>query len=220
MKAMVLSAGRGERMRPLTDECPKPLMEVGGKPLIVHTIERLVAAGVRDLVINHAWLGNRIEAALEDGSALGARIVYSPEPEGALETGGGVLRALPLLGPDPFIVVSGDVYTEYPFEALQPPQHPAHLVMVDNPPYHPAGDFHLHGGQIRLEGEGPRLTYANIAVLRPGLVEGWPAVRFGLGAAFRKAAQSPGITGEHYSGEWHNIGTPQDLAALNKRLSD
>ena len=151
MKAMILAAGRGERMRPLTDHTPKPLLAAGGKPLIVHHLERLARAGFRDLVINHAHLGERIAAALGDGSRWGVRIAYSPEGT-ALETGGGIFRALPLLGPEPFLVVNGDVWTDLDFAPLALPAGKlAHLILVDNPPHHPRGDFHLAGGLVRAE---------------------------------------------------------------------
>lgn len=166
MKAMILAAGRGERMRPLTDHTPKPLLAAGGKPLIVHHLERLARAGFRDLVINHAHLGERIEAALGDGSRWGVRIVYSPEAT-ALETGGGIFRALPLLGPEPFLVVNGDVWTDLDFSPLAlPTGRLAHLILVDNPPHHPRGDFLLAGGLVRA---------APALVAQAQHQEGWPA---------------------------------------------
>ena len=150
MKAMILAAGRGERMRPLTDHTPKPLLPAGGKPLIVHHIERLAAAGLRDIVINHAHLGEQIETALGNGAGLGVNIAYSPEGEGrALETGGGIYKALTLLGPDPFLVINADIWTDLDFANLTlAPGDLAHLVLVDNPPHHPEGDFVLSHGRV------------------------------------------------------------------------
>jgi MurNAc alpha-1-phosphate uridylyltransferase len=218
MITMVLAAGRGERMRPLTDATPKPLLRVAGKPLIVHLLERLIGEGFVDLVINHAHLGGRIEGALGDGSALGARIRYSPEPPGALETGGGIANALPLLGPAPFLVVNGDIWTDYPFgRLLREPAGLAHLVLVDNPCHHPDGDFALRAGLIG-EADGPRLTFAGIGVYRPALFDGCPRGRFGLAPLLRRAAAQGRVSGERYGGEWMDVGTPERLRALDERL--
>jgi len=218
MKAMLLAAGRGERMRPLTDTTPKPLLEVAGRPLIEHLIRRLVAAGFRDLVINHAHLGHRVESSLGDGARLGARIEYSPEPPGALDTGGGVRRALPLLGPGPFVVVNGDIWTDFPFERLRAaPALDAHLVLVDNPPHHPQGDFSLHAGRVR-DGGAPRLTFSGIGVYRPALFAGAPGERFALAPLLRRAAGAGRVSGERYAGEWLDVGTPERLRALDQRL--
>jgi len=225
MKAMILAAGRGERMRPLTDHTPKPLLEAGGKALIEWQIERLVRAGFTELVINHAWLGAQIEAHLGDGARYGARIAWSAEGT-ALETLGGIVRALPLLGTQPFAVVSADIYTEYDYARLAPvvdalashPQGPvAHLVLTDNPPWHAAGDMALVDGRIRLEGE--RFNYANIGVFHPrmfaGLETGKVLKLFPWAWQFLDA---PGISGEHWSGVWHNVGTPAQLAELDAAL--
>jgi len=231
LHAMILAAGRGERMRPLTDQCPKPLLEVGGRALIVWQIERLVAGGFTELVINHAWLGDRIEAALGDGRRFGAHIRYSAEGS-ALETLGGVVRALPLLGDAPFAVVSADIYTEYDYTLLAQRiaamsnaaegAHDetgciAHLVLTDNPPYHPAGDMALVNGRIARN--GARLNYGNIGVFHPsmfaGLPQDQPARLFPWAYDFIDA---PGISGEHFRGVWHNVGTPQQLAALDAEL--
>ncbi|MFU8877831.1 MAG: nucleotidyltransferase family protein, partial [Wenzhouxiangellaceae bacterium] len=165
MQAMILAAGRGERMRPLTDSTPKPLLELHGKPLIAHRIEALAAAGFRQLVINLGWLGGQIEAALGDGSRFGVTIEYSREPPGALETAGGIRHALPLLGGPSFLVVNADVLCDFPLETLhgREPEGLAHLVMVENPDHHRRGDFALVDGRLRLEGE-PRLTYSGIGV--------------------------------------------------------
>ena len=154
---MILAAGRGKRLRPLTDRCPKPLLEVGGRPLILHLIDALRTAGLNEIVINHAHLGEMLVAYLGDGAAYGVQIRYSPEPPEALETGGGILHALPLLGEDPFAVVNGDIWTDYPFAALpQAPRGLAHIVLVDNPTHHPGGDFVLQGGEVKMTG-GARL---------------------------------------------------------------
>lgn len=223
MKAMILAAGSGERMRPLTDTCPKPLLEVGGKPLIVWQIERLVAAGVNELVINHAHLGQQIEAALGDGARYGARIVYSPEAE-ALETAGGIVKALPLLGPSPFLVVSADIYTECDYRLLT--QNPAvledgtlaYLWMVANREWHPGGDFALIDGIVSL-GEEPRLTYSNLGIFRPEFFSGIvPGTKLPLLPLFNRAIAARKIKGARFDGLWDNIGTPVQLAALDAAL--
>jgi len=219
MKAMILAAGRGERMRPLTDHTPKPLLNVGGKPLIAHLIESLARAGFQDLVINHAHLGNQIEAALGDGARFGVRIVWSREPDGALETGGGICQALPLLGPGPFLVVNGDIWTDYPFAHLQR-DFPglAHLVLVDNPPHHAHGDFALEGGYVHPEGV-PRLTFSGIGLYRAALFHDSPPGKFPLAPLLRSAMARDAVTGEHYQGKWRDIGTPERLVALDAELS-
>lgn len=223
---MILAAGRGERMRPLTDTCPKPLLAVGGKPLIVWQIERLVGAGVHDLVINHAHLGSMIEAALGTGTAWGARIRYSPEPV-ALETAGGIANALPLLGRDPFIVANGDVYAEYDYTGLvrvierfriegQPDR--AHLVLVGNPAHHPGGDFVLEQGRVAVSGPD-RLTYAGIGVFTPALfapvARGNPAR---LAPLLHAAVATGAVSGERLDGTWIDVGTPERLAHLDRQL--
>ncbi|AOY00528.1 N-acetylmuramate alpha-1-phosphate uridylyltransferase MurU [Jeongeupia sp. USM3] len=216
MKAMILAAGRGERMRPLTDSCPKPLLDVGGTPLIGWHLRRLAAAGVTEVVINHAWLGAMIENALGDGSAYGVRIAYSPETV-ALETAGGIAQALPLLGDAPFLLLSGDIYTGYPLQRLVstamqlPPARLAHLVMVDNPPYHPDGDFGLVDGLIAPDG-APKLCYGNLAVIRPALLAGIVAGDVArLGPILVREARAGRVGGEHFDGAWFNVGTPADL---------
>ena len=218
---MILAAGRGERMRPLTDRTPKPLLPVAGKPLIVWHLERLARAGFRDIVINHAHLGDQIEALLDDGSAWGVAIRYSVEPQGALETAGGIAQALPLLGDEPFLVVNGDIYCEWDFSlahtALTAPDL-AHLVLVPNPPQHKAGDFVLHAGRVGDKGE-PRLTFAGVGVYRPQLfadiVRGQPAQL----APLLRAAMAQGLVGgELHSGRWVDVGTPQRLAELDTEL--
>lgn len=217
MKAMILAAGRGERMRPLTDETPKPLLPAGGRALIEYHIEGLARAGFTDLVVNHAHLGAQLEAALGDGSRYGVSIHYSPEGE-ALETGGGIFRALPRLGPEPFVVVNGDIWTDYPFACL-PHQLVglAHLVLVDNPPHHPQGDFALDRGRIH-DHDGPRLTFSGIGVYRPALFDGCRDGRFPLAPLLRRAMAAGQVTGERYGGRWVDVGTPERLARLDREL--
>ena len=223
MKAMILAAGRGERMRPLTDNIPKPLVTVKSKSLIVYHIERLVGAGIVDIIINHAHLGEKIEAALGDGSQWGAKIVYSPEPEGGLETAGGILQALPLLGDDPFIVVNGDVWTDYDFSALVAlPLHDslAHLVLVDNPKHHPAGDFYL-SSQAKVSeqceaGDSSAFTFSGISVLDPRLFHGVPVGRSKLAPLFRQAMRQNRVSGEYFAGDWQDVGTLERLECLNR----
>jgi MurNAc alpha-1-phosphate uridylyltransferase len=205
-------------MRPLTDTLPKPLLPVGGRPLIEWHVAALRAAGVTELVINLGHLGERIREYLDDGSGFGVTIAYSPEPPDALETGGGILQALPLLGGAPFIVINGDVWTDYRFAALPSvPDGLAHLVLVDNPPQHAAGDFALREGRVTLNDE-PRLTFAGISVLRPELFSACSPGRFPLAPLLRSAITTGRITGEHYRGRWRDIGTPERLAALDAEL--
>ncbi|MDX1605463.1 MAG: nucleotidyltransferase family protein [Candidatus Competibacterales bacterium] len=223
MRAMILAAGRGERMRPLTDHTPKPLLRVGGRPLIEWPIAALRAAGITELVINLGHLGKQLRAHLGDGTGLGVRIRYSQEPPGALETGGGIHHALPLLGPAPFLVVNGDIWCDYAYAELQPLAETdrARLVLVDNPPQHPQGDFALSDGRVTGEG-GPRLTFAGISLLHPELFAHCRSGRFPLAPLLREAARANRIAGEHYRGRWYDIGTPERLAALDAelRLSD
>ncbi|HET7775043.1 MAG TPA: nucleotidyltransferase family protein [Azospira sp.] len=221
MKAMILAAGRGERMRPLTDTCPKPLLKVGGKPLIVWHLERLAAAGFREVVVNHAHLGGLIEDALGTGSTWGLHITYSPESPGALETAGGICQALPLLGDGPFLVVNGDVYCDWDFSrtpALDLRGDLAHLVLVPNPPQHPGGDFVLADGRLVGEGEG-RLTFAGIGIYAPalfaGLVAGQPAK---LAPLLRQAMAQGRVGGEVHAGCWEDVGTPERLRRLDVQL--
>ena len=224
--AMILAAGRGERMRPLADLIPKPLLEVAGKSLIQWQVERLVAGGLPDIVINHAWLGEKIEAALGDGSRFGARIVYSAERD-ALETVGGIVHALPLLGNRPFVVTSGDVYTEYPYANLLPvvkaleaefPRRAAHFVMADNPPFHQRGDMAVKGGMASMEGD--KLNYSGIAVYHPALFGGFKGrVKMKLFPWAFQFVREGKVSAEHFSGRWDNIGTPTQLEALNRQLS-
>jgi len=225
MKAMILAAGRGERMRPLTDHCPKPLLAVGGKPLIVRHIERLAAAGITDLVINHAHLGQLLEAALGDGSAFGVHIRWSPEPPGALETAGGIRQAIQFLGENPFLVVNGDIFCETDFvpltriaAQLSPEGDLAHLLLIDNPDHNPQGDFALDGGRVRAEGE-ERLTFSGIAAYHPALFASLEAGKPArLAPLLRTAMAENRVSGEHYRGRWVDVGTPERLTQLDASL--
>jgi MurNAc alpha-1-phosphate uridylyltransferase len=218
MKAMILAAGRGERMRPLTDQVPKPLLEVAGKSLIQYHIEALRDAGFHELVINYAWLGEQIVASLGDGARFGVDILYSPEPEGALETGGGIHNALSLLGDDAFLVVNGDIWTDYSCTRLNhPPEHLAHLVLVDNPSHHRQGDFSLDNGYVTDGGEAA-LTFSGIGLYRPEFFANCSPGVFPLAPLLRAAMHSRHVTGEHYTGRWTDVGTQQRLAALDDEL--
>jgi len=220
MKAMILAAGRGVRMRPLTDTTPKSLLAAGGKPLIVWQLEKLARAGFTEAVINHAHLGHMIEAALGDGSRFGVAIRYSPESE-ALETAGGIANALPLLGAQPFLVINADIHTDYDFSALARvdlQRGLAHLVLVDNPPQHPRGDFALESGRVREAGE-QQLTFSGIGVYAPRLFAGIPhGAKAPLAPLLRKAMAADRVSGEHYRGRWHDIGTAERLRALEAEL--
>lgn len=222
MRAMILAAGRGERMRPLTDHCPKPLLPLAGKPLIAHTLDRLAAAGYIDVVINTAHLGAQIQAALGTRYA-GLRLHYSREPKGALETAGGIRKALPWLGPEPFLVVNGDVWCEHP---LVPPAtlgadpadfHLAHLVLVPNPPHHPSGDFALDGSRVDLDGPS-RHTFSGIGWYRTEMFQPLSPGRRALGSVLRPAIREGRVTGELFAGQWHDVGTPERLHALDAQL--
>ena len=215
MKAMLLAAGRGERMRPLTDDTPKPLLRIGGQMLIEHHIHALAQAGITELVINHAHLGEQIISALGDGDAHGVSIQYSPETGSALETGGGIFNALPLLGEKPFLVVNADIWTDFAFDTLpESPDGLAHLVMVDNPEHHPDGDFSLSNGQLSQRGPA-MLTFSGIGVYQPALFNGCQAGAFPLGPLLRTAMEEEQVSGEQYTGRWYDIGTPERLAAVN-----
>lgn len=229
MRALIFAAGRGERMRPLTDTTPKPLLKVRGKPLIVHHLEHLAAIGVHYIVINTSHLAEQFPDLLGDGSDWGMRIRYAYEGENALETGGGMLNALPLLDGDPFIAINGDVYTDFDLATLPgEPQGLAHLVMVENPLQHPDGDFGLdESGQITLDARIPRLTFAGVGVYRPELLDNWrdtigttPGAdakppRFKLAPILRAAIAAGHVTGRHFGGSWSDVGTPARLAAIN-----
>jgi len=217
MKAMILAAGRGERMRPLTDRMPKPLLRAGDRSLIEHHIHRLSAAGYRDLIVNHAHLGEQIEEALGDGARWGVSIRYSPE-EAPLETGGGIFRALPMVGPEPFLVVNGDIWIDLDFAGLRrPPQGLAHLVLVPNPPHHPTGDFVLHNGLVRSNG-GAKLTFSGVGLYRPELFAGCKPGRFALAPLLRQAMTQGQVSGELHPGTWIDVGTPERLQALDRML--
>lgn len=216
MKAMILAAGRGERMRPLTDTVPKPLLRIGGQTLIEHHVHALARAGITELVINHAYLGEQIVQALGDGNAYGVSIGYSPETGGSLETGGGIMNALPLLGVEPFLVVNGDIWTDFPFDTLpSQPDGLAHLVMVENPENHPQGDFSLSEG--RLSQRGPAMqTFSGIGVYRPELFAGCTPGAFPLAPVLRTAMDAGQVSGERYAGSWFDVGTPARLDAVNR----
>ena len=210
MKAMLLAAGRGERLRPLTDHTPKPLLQAGGHSLAHWQLQRLAAAGVGEVVINTSWLGEQLPAALGDGSRWGLRIAYSREPWPALETGGGIHQALALLGPAPFLLVNGDVYTDidYATLALQPGEL-ARLVLVPNPPHHPQGDFEL---------DGQRLTYSGVAVLDPQLFASCTAGRFALAPLLYGARDAGRLGLQLHRGYWLDVGTAERLAQLDAHL--
>lgn len=222
MKAMILAAGRGERMRPLTDHLPKPLLEAGGKPLIVWHIERLVAAGITDMVINHAHLGHKLVQALGDGSAYDASIRWSAEPEGALETAGGIAHALPLLGDAPFIVINGDTWCDPDVAALtraadtlQANGTLAHLLLVPNPSHHPDGDFTLIDGRAGETG-GQKLTFSGVAAYHPSLFTALdPDTPAKLAPLLRTAMRDGRVSGTLHDGQWFDVGTPQRLAEVD-----
>ncbi len=221
MKAMILAAGKGERMRPLTLHTPKPLVPAAGKPLIEYHLEALARAGVSDVVINHAWLGQQIEDHLGDGSRFGLSISYSPEGE-PLETGGGIFKALPLLGDAPFLLVNGDVWTDYDFKRLcQPLQGLAHLVLVDNPGHHGRGDFRLDGPRVVDGDDAPgTLTFSGLSVLDPKLFEGCQPGAFKLAPLLRQAMAAGQVTGEHYPGQWVDVGTLERLAEVERLIGE
>ena len=225
MRAMILAAGRGERMRPLTDHTPKPLLKVGGKSLIVWHLERLAAAGFKEVVINHAHLGEQIEQALGNGQQWGVSIQYSPEKV-ALETAGGIANALDLLGTEAFLVVNGDIYTDIDFAecntqvmTMLKENRLAHLVLVNNPKQHAAGDFALDEQMVSSDG-AQKLTFSGVGIYQPSLfahiVKGQPAK---LAPILREAMLKQQVSGEHFKGEWHDIGTPERLQGLDAQLS-
>jgi len=233
MKALIFAAGLGERMRPLTDHTPKPLLQVGGKPLIVWHLEKLAALGVREIIINTSWLAGQFPAQLGDGRYWGVHLMYSHEGDLPLDTGGGMLNALPLLGGAPFIAVNGDIWTDFDFAHLpREPEGLAHLVMVDNPAHHPTGDFHLHANG-RLDADGAQtLTFSGVGVYRPELLEHWRSVidshpgadtippRFPLAPLLRTAMARAQISGEHHRGTWMDVGTPKRLQHLQAALAE
>ena len=219
MKAMILAAGKGERLRPLTLHTPKPLVRAGGVPLIEYHLRAIKSAGIEDVVINHAWLGQQIEDYLADGRQWGLKIRYSPEGE-PLETGGGIFRALPLLGDEPFLVVNGDIWVDFDFSSLMKPlKGLAHLVLVDNPPHHPDGDFALIDGHVHDDAAQPRLTYSGIAVLHPQLFAGCTEGAFKLAPLLRDAMAKGLVTGERFGGRWVDVGTHERLAEVEQILA-
>ena len=218
MRAMILAAGRGERMRPLTDRRPKPLLQVGGHALIEYHLHALAQAGVREVVINLAWRGDCIRRELGAGERHGLAIRYSDEGAAALGTGGGLHRALPLLGPGPFLIVNGDVWTDYPLAGLQaPPEALAHLVLADNPDHHPEGDYGLESSG-RLRAEPPRLTYTGVALLDPALFANCAPGEFALRPLLDRALAAGRLSGERHAGAWFDVGTPERLAGLDLAL--
>ena len=231
MKALILAAGLGERMRPLTNTTPKPLLQAGGKPLIAWHLEKLAALGATDVVVNTSWLAPQFPTALGDGARWGLRLHYRFEGDTPLETGGGMHNALGLLADAPFLAVNGDVWTDFDFSLL-PAEPPglAHLVLVDNPPQHPAGDFALHDdGRVDSEGE-PRLTFAGIGMYRASLFDDWRSIigdvpgvdetppRFKLAPLLRAAMARGQVAGTHHAGRWTDVGTPERLAELDASL--
>lgn len=232
-RALIFAAGRGERMRPLTDTTPKPLLEVGGKRLVEWHLRRLASCNVRDIVVNTAHLAEQFPATLGDGSRFGVRIRYSNEGAQALETGGGMLHALPLLGDEPFLVINGDVWCDFDFAELpDAPSGLAHLVMVDRPDYMKDGDFVLHADASLSAGDGDKLVYSGIGVYRPEILANWRVVigdapgadatppRFKLLPLLLRAINADRMTGQHHRGNWTDVGTPQRLAELDARLGE
>jgi MurNAc alpha-1-phosphate uridylyltransferase len=219
MRAMILAAGRGERMRPLTDTTPKPLLAVGGKPLIEYHLEALAGLGVREVVVNLAWLGQQIREALGSGERWGIRIEYSREEQGALETGGGIFQALPLLGSDPFIVLSGDIWSDYSLHQLPrlAASDVAHFVLVPNPDFHARGDFGLHNDRV-TDGAADQYTYANIGVFKPEFFAACRAGKFPLAPLMFDWIRQGRVSGELFPGRWCNVGTPSQLEQLDGEL--
>lgn len=219
MKAMILAAGKGERLRPLTLHTPKPLVRAAGVPLIEYHVRALARAGLRELVVNHAWLGQQIEDYLGDGARYGVSIRYSAEGE-PLETGGGIFKALPMLGDEPFVVVNGDIFSDYDFSALRRPFNTkAHLVLVDNPAHHPTGDFRLQEGRVADAAAGDAsLTYSGIAVLDPALFAGCQPGAFKLAPLLRAAMADRQVSGERFTGRWVDVGTHERLAEVESLL--
>jgi MurNAc alpha-1-phosphate uridylyltransferase len=219
MRAMILAAGRGERLRPLTDTTPKPLLEAGGRSLIEHHLAALAATGFREVVINLAHLGEQIRDTLGNGSGWGLNIHYSAEPPGALGTGGGIKQALPLLGESPFAVINGDLFTGYPLARLRAIKcEHAHLVLVPNPAHNPAGDFALRGGYVMADGQ-PRHTFSGISVYHPRFFEAAGDGSFPVVPMLRTAMLKHQVTGEFYTGAWHDIGTLERLETLRNQLT-
>ncbi len=219
MRAMILAAGKGERMRPLTLTTPKPLISVAGVPLIEYHLRALARAGFKEVVINHAWLGEKIEAHLGTGEQFGLNIQYSVESQ-PLETGGGIYQALKYLGDAPFVLVNGDIWTDYDFSALRKPLTGlAHLVLMDNPEHHVEGDFSLQQEQVSLPQAGNSLTYSGIAVLHPQLFADCVGGAFRLAPLLRQAIARGQVSGEHFAGHWIDVGTQERLAAAEALLA-
>jgi len=218
MKAMLLAAGRGERLRPITDSLPKPLVQVRGRALIAWHLAALARAGIREVVINLSWLSGQLRAALGDGRDFGVRITWSDEGPIALEPGGGIFRAVPMLGPGPFLVVSGDVWTDVDFGrlALEDDAH-AHLVLIPNPAHHPRGDFALEGDRV-VDRDSERFTYSGVGVYRPEFFAGCSPGRFPLLPLLNRAIAAGRVRGEVHRGDWCDVGTPERLASLEARL--
>jgi len=217
---MILAAGRGERMRPLTDKMPKPMLQINGKPLIQYHVENLVQAGFVDIVINHALFGEQIEAHLGNGKALGASIIYSAEGDKPQETAGGIIKALPLLGDKPFITVNADIWTDFPFQNLLCESDglsddSAHIILVDNPEHNSKGDFALRGGKVLNQGE-PMLTFSGISVFTPEFFNECSSGCTPLAPMLRLAISQGQVTGSHYQGRWQDIGTPERLSDLQQ----
>jgi len=219
MKAMILAAGRGERLRPLTDTTPKPLLKAGGKSLIEYHLIKLAAAGVKDVVINIAWLGQQIKQTLGNGEKYQVNITYSDEGEQALETAGGIINALPLLGNKPFIVVNGDIWTDFDFSNLLNTeiQSEAHLILVNNPDHNNEGDFALNRNNLENTGE-PMLTFSGIGLYTPGFFKGQTTVKTPLAPIIRKKITQHLVTGTFYDGSWTDVGTIERLQILNDSL--
>ena len=227
MRALIFAAGKGERMRPLTETTPKPLLPVAGKPLVAWHLEKLAALGVSDVVLNVSWLADRFAPALGDGAHWGLRLHYSHEGPEPLETGGGMLHALPLLGDAPFLAINGDIWTDFDFGRLPTaPAGLAHLVLVDNPPQHPRGDFHLGDDGVLAATGAPMLTFSGIGLYRADILRNWPGQpgadqsppRFKLAPLLYAAIDRGHVTGEHHRGRWTDVGTPERLAALDAQL--
>lgn len=217
--AMILAAGRGTRMRELTDHCPKPLLEVAGKSLIEYHIQALAKAGIQHIVINTAYLGHMLEAALGNGSRWGVNIQYSHEQELGLETAGGIINALPLLGEEPFIVVNGDVWSDYDFAQLKlGDEYLAKLVLVNNPEHNPKGDFAIDADKLLSLAASPRYTFSGISIYRPRFFAGLPCGFLALREPLQQGIQNNSISAEHYAGDWQDIGTPERLAELEQQL--
>jgi N-acetyl-alpha-D-muramate 1-phosphate uridylyltransferase len=223
VRAMILAAGRGERMRPLTNKIPKPMLEVNNKPLIQYHVENLVQAGIVDIVINHAVYGDQIETYLGDGKAFGAQIVYSAEGDQPMETAGGIVKALSLLGEAPFLTVNADIWTAFPFQQLvnlsgEITSHLAHIILVDNPAHNPEGDFSLSENRVLNEGD-PMLTFSGISVFTPEFFKGCASGSKPLAPMIRRAASRGQVSGSHYQGQWRDIGSPERLQELRQIYS-